>query len=109
MCPTGRGRVYNKEWIDALELENITMLLEAAARSALKRTESRGVHYREDYPDTDNDNWLKESIVSIKDGEFTITYRPATATVISPPKGVTPYLDMLKQMMAAHSDIGGSH
>ena len=109
LCPAAKSRIYNKGWIDALELENIAFLLEAAARSALERTESRGVHYREDYPRTDNDNWLKESIVSIKDGEFRITHRPTTVAAIPPPSGVIPYLDMLKQMMEAHSDIGGSH
>ena len=41
----------------------MVQLVEMAAKSALLRTESRGVHYREDYPNTDNDRWLKESVV----------------------------------------------
>ncbi|MFH1091826.1 MAG: FAD-binding protein [Pseudomonadota bacterium] len=104
-----RTRTYNKEWIDALELSNIVFLLEAAARSALFRTESRGVHYREDFPYTDNDNWLKESLVRRVNGQLKIETRPATFTSVTPPRGVTPYLDMLKKLMQAHSDVGGHH
>ncbi|MBU0991902.1 MAG: FAD-binding protein [Proteobacteria bacterium] len=106
---TGKGRNYNKEWIDALELGNMVHLLEAAGRSALVRTESRGVHYREDYPVTDNDMWLKESVVSRIDGELRVSFRPVTVTSMSLPVGVVPYMDMMKMMMQAHSDTGGKH
>lgn len=104
-----RSRAYNKEWIDAIELENMIHLLKASAKSALFRTESRGVHYREDYPHTNNDQWLHETIVKLTDGGLEITKRPSTFTTITPPGGVTPYLDMLKKMMEAHSDVGGHH
>jgi succinate dehydrogenase/fumarate reductase flavoprotein subunit len=106
---TSKNRTYNKEWIDALELENMVHLLEAAARSALFRTESRGVHFREDFPNTDNHNWLQESIVKITDNDMEVGKRPVTVTSITPPKGVWPYLEMLKLMMEAHSDVGGHH
>jgi len=109
LSATSKTKSYNKEWLDALELENIVHLLEAAAISALYRTESRGVHYREDYPRTDNDNWLQESVVKFEDGAFRIITRPATITSLAPPRGITPYLEMLKKMMEAHSDIGGHH
>lgn len=109
IATASKSKAYNKEWIDALELNNMVHLLEAAARSALFRTESRGVHYREDYPHTDNDKWLCESIVKTTDEGLTITQRPVTCTTITPPKGITPYLEMMKKMMEAHSDIGGHH
>jgi succinate dehydrogenase/fumarate reductase flavoprotein subunit len=109
LATTTKSKIYNKEWIDAIELENIIHLLEAAARSALFRTESRGVHYREDYPQTDNDNWIHESIVKFEDGALTVNKRSATVTNLTPPSGVTPYLDMLKKMMEAHSQTGGHH
>ena len=73
------------------------------------RTESRGVHYREDFPDTDNDNWLQEIIVKHDVTGLQLDRRSLTITGMSPPAGVTPYLDFMKQMMAAHSDIGGKH
>ena len=95
--------------IDALELDNMVQLLEVAARSALLRTESRGVHYREDFPHTDNDNWLQESIARRQERGFEITTRPCAITSLTPPAGVTPYLDMLKELMEAHSEIGGHH
>ena len=106
---TAERKTYNKEWLDAIELENILELLEFAAASALLRTESRGVHFREDHPDTDNDNWLKESLVKRTDTGFALTTRPVCATSLTPPGGATPYLDMIKRMMESHSDIGGHH
>ena len=104
-----KSRIYNKGWIDALELNNLVHLLEAAARCALARKESRGVHYRTDFPDTDNESWLKESVVRLDNGSMRVDYRDVTATVMTPPSGIVPYLEMLKRMMAAHSDIKGGH
>ena len=109
LATTSKSRTYNKEWIDALELENMVQLLEMAARSALLRTESRGVHYREDYPNTDNDQWLKESIVKRTEDGFEVTHGPVTVTTMTPPTGVMPYLDFMKKMMESRSDTGGKH
>jgi succinate dehydrogenase/fumarate reductase flavoprotein subunit len=108
LATTSKSRRYNKEWIDALEFANTLHLLETATRSALFRTESRGVHYREDYPHTDNDNWLQESVAKLN-GEIEISTRPINVTSSSPPSGVTPYLEMLKDLMEAHSEVGGHH
>ena len=67
------------------------------------------MHFREDHPDTDNDNWLEESVVKRTDTGFQLTTRPVCTTSLTPPGGVTPYLDMIKRMMESHSDIGGHH
>lgn len=104
-----KGRKYNKEWLDALEIKNMIQLLDIAAQSALARHESRGVHFREDYPDTDNDNWLQESIVKRTDDGFLVSKRPVTVTTMSPPKGVHPYLEFTKKLMESHSDTLGKH
>lgn len=48
-------------------------LFDIIARTSLIRTESRGDHYREDYPLMDNDNWLKWLVVRLVDGEIQIT------------------------------------
>jgi succinate dehydrogenase/fumarate reductase flavoprotein subunit len=109
LATTSKSPIYNKEWIDAIELPNMVELLEMAAQSALHRTESRGVHYREDYPDTDNDHWLKESIVKRTADGFETIQGPLTITAMTPPTGFTPYLDFVKTMMASHSDTGGKH
>jgi succinate dehydrogenase/fumarate reductase flavoprotein subunit len=109
LATTSKSRIYNKEWLDAIELKNMVHLLKASAVSALHRTESRGVHYREDCPYTDNDNWLQENIIKSKDGTLEVRRRPASITSLTPPKGKIPYLDMMKKMMQARSDIGGHH
>jgi len=106
---TTKSRRYNREWIEALELENIVQVLEISAKSSLMRTESRGVHYRLDHPYTDNNNWLKEIIVKRVNDEIRVTTRPITITKTSPPSGVIPYMEMMKKMMEAHSEIGGHH
>jgi len=103
------SRIYNKEWLDALELHNIIQLLDMATQCALVRTESRGVHFREDYPETDNDKWLKESIVRRGAEGFEVDSRPVTITSMTPPTGITPYLDFFKEMMEARSETGGKH
>ena len=102
-----KSRVYNKEWLDTIEIKNMVCLLKAAAKSALFRTESRGVHYREDYPETNNNKWLVETI--IKDVNFDIDKRPVIVSDMTPPIGAWPFLDMMKMMMQAHSDTGGQH
>ena len=62
-----------------------------------------------DYPSTDNENWLKEIIVKRVNDKENKTLRPIVVTKLSPPKEVCPYLDMMKKMMNAHSEIGGHH
>ena len=109
LAAVSKSLTYNKEWIEALELMNMQQLLEISTRCAINRTESRGVHYREDYPDTDNDQWLKESRVKFSNGESKFGFNPIVTTHMSPPSGKVPYLDFMKQMMAAHSDTGGKH
>jgi succinate dehydrogenase/fumarate reductase flavoprotein subunit len=100
---------YNKAWIEALEIENMITVLEIAARAALERTESRGVHYREDYPNVDNDNWLKEIVLKQANGAPSIRTRPINVTSMTPPTGVLPYMAYIKRMMEGHSDTGGHH
>ena len=102
-------RAYNKEWMDALELPNLVMLLEASVRSALARTESRGVHFREDYPETDNVLWLKESVTRLNAGIPEVSNRPVITTSMALPHGKHPYFDFVKRMMEARSDTGGKH
>ena len=48
----------------SLELHNLLFLSELVCRGALMRTESRGAHYRRDYPEEDNVNWLKNIVIS---------------------------------------------
>jgi len=54
--------------IRALELQNLLLVGEMVGRAALLRTESRGGHYREDYPERDDANWLR-AIEILRDGD----------------------------------------
>ncbi len=49
---------YNHEWIDAMDVQNMALVCEMMIRSALYRKESRGAHYRSDFPKKDDRNWL---------------------------------------------------
>ncbi len=88
LCVTSEDRVYNREWIEAIEVENLLTCLEASARSALMRTESRGLHYRTDYLRMDNANWLREIVVKQAEGKMQLTTRPVTATTMEPPEEI---------------------
>jgi succinate dehydrogenase/fumarate reductase flavoprotein subunit len=79
-------RTYNKEWIDAMEIDAMPQVLIASARCALFRTESRGVHNRSDYPQTDNTRWLREVIVRQVSGKMSLSTRPITITKLKPPR-----------------------
>jgi len=57
---------YNPEWIWAIELDSMSVLSELTVRAAQMRTESRGAHFRVDYPEPDNDQWLKHIAVRLE-------------------------------------------
>jgi len=59
-----------------LELENMMLLSEMVCRTALLRAESRGAHYRRDYPEEDNDNWLKNILVRKQGTKMRLTAVP---------------------------------
>ncbi len=59
-----RGRVYNREWVKALELENMLDNLVCMVEAALAREESRGAHYRKDFPQTDHGNWVVSQVLT---------------------------------------------
>jgi succinate dehydrogenase/fumarate reductase flavoprotein subunit len=92
---TAKFREYNREWIEALELENIVQVLEMSAKSALTRTESRGVHYRIDYPNLDNEHWLKEIVIKQVAGEMQVATHPITITTMTPPGGIMTFEDSI--------------
>jgi succinate dehydrogenase / fumarate reductase flavoprotein subunit len=58
-------RHWNHELLAALETENLLLQALATMRASRERTESRGAHFREDYPTRDDAHWLKHSLVSI--------------------------------------------
>lgn len=64
---------YNMEWNEILNVTNWITVAKMVAYSALVRKESRGSHYREDYPDTDNANWLS-NVYLVKSGEHDLSH-----------------------------------
>lgn len=88
---TNKDPVYNREWVEALQVENMLLCLEMVARAGIMRTESRGAHYRKDYPNTDYIKWTKNIIVRQVEGKMTFRTEPAIITKLKPPEKVTPY------------------
>ncbi|MEJ5226225.1 MAG: succinate dehydrogenase/fumarate reductase flavoprotein subunit, partial [Anaerolineales bacterium] len=82
------GKIFNTELLNAWELGNLLELAEVVTLSALNRTESRGGHAREDYPNRDDQNWLKHTLIWNKDGRFEIGYKPVVITKYQPKERV---------------------
>ena len=68
MTPATRDRIANYDWIEALEVQAMVPLAGLIAAAARRRTESRGAHFREDHPDTNDADWLRNIRVR-RDGE----------------------------------------
>ena len=73
-----KGKVYNTELIEALELGFLLDNAKLLVHAALNRTESRGAHSREDYKERDDVNWLKHTLVHKDEGGIRIDYKPVT-------------------------------
>ena len=58
-----RSLVWNTDLVEAMELENLMSQALVTVRSAHQRTESRGAHAHEDYPDRDDENWMKHTVM----------------------------------------------
>ncbi|QKR00487.1 succinate dehydrogenase flavoprotein subunit [Metallosphaera tengchongensis] len=84
MYVTDKSKVYNTEFFNALELRNMMDLAVVIAKAALTRTESRGAHYRTDYPERDDKNWLKHTIAYLKADKVEIGFKPVTLTKYQP-------------------------
>jgi succinate dehydrogenase / fumarate reductase flavoprotein subunit len=75
---------WNTELLETLELENLLTQGIASVESAYNRKESRGAHARDDYPDRNDNEWMKHTIASINDdGIVDINYRKVILTTLT--------------------------
>ena len=79
-----KGKRFNTDILEAIELQNLLDLAEVTAASALARHESRGAHSREDHKERDDENWLTHTYATKVDGKISLDYAPVSITIHHP-------------------------
>ncbi|MFL4980742.1 MAG: succinate dehydrogenase flavoprotein subunit [Xanthobacteraceae bacterium] len=82
---TDRSLIWNSDLVETLELDNLLAQAVVTMDSALNRTESRGAHAREDFPDRDDRDWMKHTLAWMDrtTGTVTLDYRPVHTYTLS--------------------------
>jgi succinate dehydrogenase / fumarate reductase flavoprotein subunit len=79
-----KGTVFNQDVLGALELQFMLDNAEAIVLGAIERRESRGAQFRTDYPERNDDEWLKHIVISRENGQPKLSYAPVTITKWTP-------------------------
>ncbi len=78
------GIEYNMDLLQAIEVRNLLDLAQVIVAGALAREESRGAHYREDFPERDDTHWLKHTLAWWRPEGIELKYKPVTITMFQP-------------------------
>ncbi len=81
---TDKGKLFNSELYEIIELSNMLEMAEVISVAALNRKESRGGHYRTDFPKRDDVEFLKHTLVYKTDGEPELKFKPVVITRYQP-------------------------
>jgi len=78
------SRRYNLTWMDRLNLENLTLVSQSICAAAAERCDSRGAHFREDFPKTSSLDDSRYTRVSLKNSELSVSSEPVNFARIKP-------------------------
>jgi fumarate reductase flavoprotein subunit len=83
-------RRYNLTWMDRLNLENLVLVSRAICVAAQARQDSRGAHYREDFPQTSELASSRYTVVRMKEESFSVTTEPVVFARVRPGESLLP-------------------
>jgi succinate dehydrogenase / fumarate reductase flavoprotein subunit len=81
---TDKGRTFNQSLIHTIETGYLLDLAATMVAGAVERTESRGAHSRTDFPDRDDENWMKHTLSYLDDDQIRLDYSEVTVTKYQP-------------------------